>query len=52
MVHPLLPVQLGNTSGAGKCRSTETNNNVLPSNGMIWGAEHAKISREKGKRFK
>ena len=40
-----IPVLLGNTSGTGKCRSTEINNNVLPSNGMIWGAEHAKKSR-------
>ena len=47
-----IPVQLGYTSGAGKCRSTETNNNVLPSNGTIWGAEHTKISRKEGKRFK
>jgi hypothetical protein len=49
-----IPVQLGNTSGAGagKCRSTEINNNVLPSNGTIWGTEHTKISRKEGKRFK
>ncbi len=47
-----IPVQLGNTSGTGKCRSTGINNNVLPSNGMICGAEHAKKSRKEGKRFK
>jgi hypothetical protein len=53
-----LPVQLGNTSGAGKCRSTETNNNnnnkILPSKGTIWCAEHTntKMSRKEGKGFK
>jgi hypothetical protein len=34
-----LPVELDNTSGTGKCRSTETNNTVLPSKGTIWGAD-------------
>ena len=48
-----LSVQLGNISGAGKCRSTtETNNNVLPIKGTIWGAEHTKMSRKEGKRSK